>query len=70
MAVWPARWKRTVARKIFGTGMGVLVGTLNPTGKAVAAPGGYRVTGRWGYGSFIGYSDWVLGNCITERAGR
>ncbi len=55
-----------VAREIFGTGMGVLVGTLNPTGKAVAAPGGYRVTGRWGYGSFIGYGDWVLGNCITE----
>lgn len=54
-----------VARTIFGTGMGVLVGTLNPTGKAVAAPGGYRVTGRWSYGSFIGYSDWVLGNCIT-----
>jgi alkylation response protein AidB-like acyl-CoA dehydrogenase len=58
--------EEAVARKIFGTGMGVLVGTLNPTGKAVAAPGGYRVTGRWGYGSFIGYGDWVLGNCITE----
>ena len=57
-----------VAREIFATGMGVLVGTLNPTGKAVAAPGGYRVTGRWSYGSFIGYGDWVLGNCITEDA--
>jgi len=54
-----------VARTIFGTGMGVLVGTLNPTGKAMAAPGGYRVSGRWSYGSFIGYGDWVLGNCIT-----
>ncbi len=58
-----------VAREIFGTGMGVLVGTLNPTGKAVAVPGGYRVSGRWSYGSFIGYGDWVLGNCITEDAG-
>jgi indole-3-acetate monooxygenase len=58
-----------VARNIFGTGLGALVGTLNPTGKAVAAPGGYRVTGRWGYGSFIGYGDWVLGNCVTEQAG-
>jgi alkylation response protein AidB-like acyl-CoA dehydrogenase len=57
-----------IARKIFGTGMGLLVGTLNPTGKAVAAPGGYRVTGRWSYGSFIGYGDWVLGNCITDDA--
>jgi indole-3-acetate monooxygenase len=57
-----------VARTIFGTGKGVLAGTLNPTGKAVAAPGGYRVTGRWSYGSSIGFSDWVLGNCITEDA--
>jgi alkylation response protein AidB-like acyl-CoA dehydrogenase len=55
-----------VARTIFGTGRGVLVGTLNPAGKAVAAPGGYRVTGRWGYGSFIHYGDWVLGNCASE----
>lgn len=57
-----------VARTIFGTGKGVLAGTLNPTGKAVAVPGGYRVTGRWSYGSSIGFSDWVLGNCITEDA--
>ena len=60
-----AALQEDVARTIFGTGMGVLVGTLNPTGKAVAVPGGYRVTGRWSYGSFIGYGDWVLGNCIT-----
>ena len=57
-----------VARTIFGTGKGVLAGTLNPTGKAVATQGGYRVTGRWSYGSSIGFSDWVLGNCITEDA--
>jgi indole-3-acetate monooxygenase len=57
-----------VARTIFGTGKGVLAGTLNPTGKAVAVPGGYRVTGRWSYGSSIGFSDWVLGNCITDDA--
>lgn len=54
------------AREIFLAGSGILVGTLNPTGRASAAPGGYRVTGRWGYGSFIGHSDWALGNCITH----
>lgn len=58
-----------VARTVFGAGLGALVGTLNPTGTAVAASGGYRVTGRWGYGSFIGYSDWVLGNCVTDSSG-
>ncbi|HET7883155.1 MAG TPA: acyl-CoA dehydrogenase family protein, partial [Acetobacteraceae bacterium] len=55
------------ARHIFGAGLGTLVGTLNPTGRAVATPGGYRVSGRWGYGSFIGYGEWVLGNCMVER---
>jgi alkylation response protein AidB-like acyl-CoA dehydrogenase len=55
------------AREIFlGSGRGILVGSLNPTGKAVAAPGGFKVTGRWSYGSFIAHGDWVLGNCITE----
>jgi alkylation response protein AidB-like acyl-CoA dehydrogenase len=73
-AVIPAGYARlsgaldeTVAREMFlGSRRGVLVGTLNPTGKAVAAPGGYQVSGRWSYGSFIGYGDWVLGNCIEE----
>ena len=56
------------ARAVFGSGSGVLIGSLNPTGKAVAVPGGYRVTGHWTYGSFIAYGDWILGNCITEDA--
>jgi indole-3-acetate monooxygenase len=75
-AVIPAGYARLsgavaedVARKIFlDGGRGLLVGTLNPTGKAVAAPGGYQVTGRWSYGSFIAYGEWVLGNCITHDA--
>lgn len=76
-AVIPAGYARLsgalaedTAREIFqGPGRGLLVGTLNPTGKAATAPGGYRVTGRWGYGSFIGYGEWVLGNCFTEDGG-
>ena len=54
------------ARQVFGSGRGVLVGALTPSGKAIAVPGGYRVTGRWSYGSFIEYSDWVLGGCVTQ----
>jgi hypothetical protein len=57
------------ASESFGSGRAVLVGTLNPTGKAAAVPGGYRVTGRWGYGSFIAHSQWVLGNCVTDDGG-
>jgi alkylation response protein AidB-like acyl-CoA dehydrogenase len=54
------------AREIFAAGQGIVAGTLNPTGKAVLALGGWRVTGRWSYGSFIAHSHWVLGNCVTE----
>ncbi len=56
------------AREVSTSGRGVMVGSLNPTGKAVVVPGGYRVTGRWSYGSFIEYGDWVYGNCLTEDA--
>jgi alkylation response protein AidB-like acyl-CoA dehydrogenase len=73
-AVIPAGYARlsgaleeSAAREIFlASRRGVLVGTLNPTGKAIAVSGGYQVTGRWGYGSFIAHGDWVLGNCIEE----
>jgi len=75
-AVIPAGYARLagalaedVAREMFqGSGRGLLVGTLNPTGKAVAVPGGYTVTGHWSYGSFIAYGEWILGNCITQDA--
>ncbi len=72
-AVIPAGYSRlagameeTAAREVFDSGRGVLVGSLTPAGKAIAVPGGYRVSGRWSYGSFIEYSDWVLGNCVTD----
>jgi indole-3-acetate monooxygenase len=55
-----------VARDIWGGGRAILAGTINPTGKAFAVDGGYRVTGRWGYGSGIVHSTWTLGNCIVH----
>ena len=56
-----------VAREIFGDGSVVVAGTINPTGKAVPAPGGFRVSGRWGYGSFIQHSAWTVGNCFVHE---
>ena len=57
-----------VAREIFGSGRAIIAGTITPTGKAIAVEGGYRITGRWSYGSFIEHSDWVLGKLC--RRGR
>jgi len=56
----------SVAAEIFEGGRSVLAGTLNPTGKAVAVAGGYRVTGRWAYGSGITHSNWTIGRCIVH----
>jgi indole-3-acetate monooxygenase len=55
----------STGREIF-TDDGRLVGSLNPTGRAVAVDGGYRVSGRWSYGSFIQHSTWTAGNSIIH----
>jgi alkylation response protein AidB-like acyl-CoA dehydrogenase len=53
------------AREVF-RGHNIVAGTVNPTGKAVAVDGGYRVTGQWAYGSGIDHAAWVVGNCIVH----
>jgi len=57
----------SATREIFGDGSVIVAGTINPTGKAVAAPGGFRLSGRWGYGSFIQHSVWTVGNCFVHE---
>ena len=55
-----------VAREVFGDGHCRLAGSVNPTGKAAAMAGGFRVSGRWSYGGFIRHSDWTVGNSIVH----
>jgi alkylation response protein AidB-like acyl-CoA dehydrogenase len=55
----------SAGREIFADGSR-LAGSVNPTGKAVAVPGGFRVSGRWSYGSFIAHSHWTVGNSIVH----
>jgi alkylation response protein AidB-like acyl-CoA dehydrogenase len=42
-----------------------LAGTPEPTGKAIKMDGGYRVSGRWGFGSGIEHSTWAMGLCAV-----
>ena len=57
------------AQEIFAD-CGVVAGSVNPTGKADAVAGGFRVSGRWGYASGIDHANWILANCIIHDDGK
>ncbi|WP_177221666.1 acyl-CoA dehydrogenase family protein [Lentzea xinjiangensis] len=58
------------ADEVFGDPRAVIAGTAAPLGKAVAAEGGYRVNGRWGWGSAVPHSSWVIGGTSTPEGPR
>jgi indole-3-acetate monooxygenase len=44
----------------------ILGGAFNPTGVARPAPGGYRVTGKWGFASGCQHCHWFIAHCIVD----
>ena len=48
--------------------MGPLVST--PPGQGVRVAGGYRLTGRWKWGSGVMHSDWCIGHALVEVDGK
>ena len=43
-----------------GRGFTMAPGQVMPAGKAIAADGGFRLAGRWGYATGINHGDWML----------
>src|SRR5262245_27287991 len=59
-----AQFGPDVRRKIFHSDpIGVSAGSANPRGRAVAVPGGYRVTGHWFFASGCMHSSVLHGAC-------
>jgi len=59
-----AQLEPDVRRKLFHSDpVGVSAGSANPRGRAVAAPGGYRVTGHWFFASGCMHSSLLHGAC-------
>lgn len=55
-----------VARAIFEVGRrNVTGGAVAPSGVARAVEGGYRVSGRWGWGSGLHHCAWVHASCVV-----
>ncbi|HSF05701.1 MAG TPA: acyl-CoA dehydrogenase family protein [Methylomirabilota bacterium] len=59
-----AQFEPDVRRKLFHSDpVGVSAGSANPRGRAVAVPGGYRVTGHWLFASGCMHSSLLHGAC-------
>src|SRR5438445_6080267 len=59
-----AQFVPDVRRKIFFSDpVGISAGSANPRGRAVAVPGGYRVTGHWFFASGCMHSSALHGAC-------
>ena len=59
-----------VARDLFADMDQITAGLILPAGRAERADGGYRLTGRWRFGSGVTHADWVVGGALVHRDGK
>jgi len=56
--------------ELFGEDINTIVSSsYAPTGKAVRAPGGYRLSGRWSFSSACDHASWVVLGAIPSGEG-
>src|SRR5437879_2287071 len=64
-AVFSGFARTAEARAVFGgPPLPVLAGALNPRGQCTRVEGGYRVPGRWPFGSGCQQADWFVGGSM------
>ena len=55
----------SAARELYPSIDYATAGQAPPNGRAVRVPGGYRVTGRWGFASGCTHADVMVGGCLV-----
>lgn len=55
----------STAREVYGPADAITCGVFAPTGRAVATPEGYRVSGRWSFASGCEHSRWRMGGTMV-----
>ncbi|MEU6237358.1 acyl-CoA dehydrogenase family protein [Kitasatospora sp. NPDC047058] len=60
---------QTVAKELFPRPDLVVAGLLQPSGHAERVPGGFRLSGRWSFGSGIKHADWVTSGAFIFQEG-
>ncbi|MBA3391695.1 MAG: acyl-CoA dehydrogenase family protein [Deltaproteobacteria bacterium] len=55
----------SIAREVYGPPDAVTSGVFAPMGRAVATPGGYRVSGRWSFASGCEHARWRMGGTMV-----
>jgi alkylation response protein AidB-like acyl-CoA dehydrogenase len=61
---------QAAAKEMFPHPDMITAGLLQPSGRAERVPGGYRLTGRWPFGSGIDHADWVTSGGFVFEDGR
>jgi indole-3-acetate monooxygenase len=58
-----------VAAAMWTTPADTAAGSLNPKGRAVRVDGGYRVSGRWDWGTASPFARWLMGGAMVFAEG-
>jgi alkylation response protein AidB-like acyl-CoA dehydrogenase len=58
----------SAAREVFADPRALICGVFAPSGVATPVEGGFRVSGRWAFGSGAANADWILGGCRLDLA--
>jgi indole-3-acetate monooxygenase len=62
---YAAHLSQDVADEIYADRNVVTASTLVPRGQARVVEGGYRITGKWAFGSASLHAEWFVGGCLV-----